>query len=191
MPTTTTVGVQAGDGLVIGFPGMRTAAGPCPGMGLRLLERGAGAFQVISGNYDFHAPERGVGKIDVDVSVGELAGQLAEGHGPVLDVDHQDLALVGDPYPSAPERRPASGHGLAVQEHVDNTPAISGEGRKATDTDTGFASDLPQPGQFSGLVLKNHCQVRRHRVLIFPPRRAPGQSSRHRTAGRYAQATRF
>ena len=120
-----------------------------------------------------------------------MAGQLAEGHGPVLDVNHQDLALVGDPYPSAPERGPASGHGLAVQEHVDNTPAISGEGREATDTDTGFASDLPQPGQFSGLVLKNHCQVRRHRVLIFPPCRAPGQSSRHRTAGRYGQATRF
>jgi len=114
-PTTAPVGCQAGDGLVIGFPGMRTGgASPCPGMGLRLLERGAGACQVISGNHDLHAPERGVGKIDVDVSVGELAGQLAQSHGPVLDVHHQDLALVGDPYPSAPERRSASGHGLAV-----------------------------------------------------------------------------
>jgi hypothetical protein len=40
-------------------------------------------------------------------------------------------------------------------------------------------------------VLKNHCQVRGHRVFIFPPRRAPGQSSCHRTAGRYGQADVF
>jgi hypothetical protein len=124
-------------------------------MGLRPLEGGTGAFQVVGGNHDLHASERGVRKIDVDVSVGELPRQLAEGQGPVLDVDHQDLALVGDPYTSAPERRPAHDHGLAVQEHVDNTPALTGEGRKATDTDTGFARDLPQPGQFSRPVLKN------------------------------------
>ena len=44
----------------------------------RLLERGAGAFQVIGGNHDLHAPERGVGKIHVDISVGELPGELSE-----------------------------------------------------------------------------------------------------------------
>lgn len=37
------------------------------GMGLRPLNRGAGAFQVIGGNHDLHAPERGAGKLDVDL----------------------------------------------------------------------------------------------------------------------------
>jgi hypothetical protein len=45
-------------------------------MDLRLLEGGTGAFQVIGGNHDLHASERGVRKIDVDVSVGELPRQL-------------------------------------------------------------------------------------------------------------------
>src|SRR4030088_2109371 len=100
-------------------------------MGLRLLQRGAGAVQVIGANHDLHAPECGVGQINVDVSVGELPGQLAEGHGPVLDVDHQDLAPAGDPYSGALKRRPASGYGFVVQEHVDDTPALTGEGRKS------------------------------------------------------------
>jgi hypothetical protein len=116
-------------------------------MGLRPLERGAVAFQVIGGNHDLHAPERAAGKLDVDVSARELPGQLAEGHGPVLD--HQDLALIGDPDPGAVERRPASGHGLVVQEQVDDTPALTGEGRKGTDADTGLADNLPQPGQLT------------------------------------------
>src|SRR5712691_5713853 len=145
---------------------------PASAWGLRLLERGAGAFQVIGGDHDLHAPERGVGKVDVDVGVGELPGQLAEGHGPVLDVDHQDLALVGDPHPGAPERRPASGHGIVVQQHMDDTPALTGEGRKATDTDARFASNLPQPGQLTRPVLENNCQVRGHRILDLPT--APG-----------------
>ena len=110
------------------------------GAGLCLLQRGTGAFQVIGGNYNLPAPERGVGKIDVDVSVGELPGQLADRHGPVLDLDYQNLTLVSDPYPGALKRRPASGHGLVVQEHVDNTPALTREGRKAS-----AGLWLPQP----------------------------------------------
>jgi hypothetical protein len=104
-----------------------------PAQGLRLLEHGARAFEVIGGDHDLHAPERGVGKIDVDVSVGELPGQLAERHAPVLDPDYQDLTLISDPYCGALKGRPAAGHGIVVQEHVDNTPALTREGRKATD----------------------------------------------------------
>lgn len=39
----------------------------------------------------------------------------------------------------------------------------------------------PKPGQLTRPVLENHCQVRGHRILILPPRPAPGQSGRHRT----------
>jgi hypothetical protein len=42
---------------VIGLACARAAVSPSLGMGLRLLERGAGAFQVIGGNHDLHAPE--------------------------------------------------------------------------------------------------------------------------------------
>src|SRR5260370_5322671 len=124
----------------------RAARRPSLRHGLRLPEHVASAFQVVGGTYDLQAPCRGVGKIDVHISVGELPGQLAERHGPVLDLDHQDFTLVSDPYSGALKRRPASGHGLVVQEHVHNTPALTGEGREATDADTGFASDLSQPG---------------------------------------------
>ena len=154
-----------------------------PAQGLRLLEHGARAFEVIGGDHDLHAPERGVGKIDVDVSVGELPGQLAERHGPVLDLDYQDLTLISDPYSGALKGRPAAGHGIVVQEHVDNTPALTREGRKATDADTSFASDLPQPGQLTRPVLENHRQIRGHRILILPPHPAPGQSGRTGPAG--------
>jgi hypothetical protein len=34
-------------------------------------------------------------------------------------------------------------------------------------------------------VLKNHCQVRRHRMLIFPPRPAPGNLAVTGAAWRY------
>jgi len=63
-------------------------------MGLRLLEGGTGAFQVIGGNHDLHASERGVRKIDVDVGVGELPRQLAEGQGPVFMPSHS-VGMVG------------------------------------------------------------------------------------------------
>src|SRR2546430_2324709 len=82
---------------------IRSCTRAAPGLslcrGLRLLEHGARAFQVIGGNHDLRGAERGVGKIDVDVCVGELPGQLAERHGPVLDRDHQDLTLVSDSDP--------------------------------------------------------------------------------------------
>jgi hypothetical protein len=62
----------------------------------------------------------------------------------VLDLDYQNLALVSDPYSGVLKRRPASGHSLIIQERVDDIPALTGEGRQASDTDTGFASDLPK-----------------------------------------------
>jgi hypothetical protein len=63
-------------------------ANSLPAQGLRLLEHSARAFEVVGGDHDPHAPERGVGKIDVDVSVGELPGQLAERHGSAETLAH-------------------------------------------------------------------------------------------------------
>jgi hypothetical protein len=142
---------------------IRSCARAAPGLslrrGLRLLEHGARAFQVIGGNHDLRGAERGVGKIDVDVCVGELPGQLAERHGPVLDRDHQDLTLVSDSDPGLLKGRPAAGQGVVVQEHVDDTPAFTREGRKARDTDTDFASDLPSrassPGRCSRITVRS------------------------------------
>ena len=98
--------------------------------------------------------------------------QIAPGR--ALDLDDQDLALVGDSHPSALQCRPAPGHGLVVQEHVGDAAALNGEGRQAADPGAGFADDFPQPGQLARPVLENHCQVRGHRILIVSPRRAAG-----------------
>ncbi len=140
------------------------------------MERGAGAGQILSGDDDTHAPEGGVREIDVDVRVGELARQLAQGPGPVLDIDHQDVAFVGDPDSGALKRLPASGHGFVVQQHMGDAPALTGERGQAADVSAHFARDLPQPGQLSGPVLEDHGHIRRHRSLILPPCLAPAQS---------------
>ena len=50
--------------------------------------------------------------------------------------------------------------------------ALTGEGGKAVDRNTGFAGNLRQPGQLARPVLENHCQVRGHR--IFDLSTAPG-----------------
>jgi hypothetical protein len=86
-----------------------------------------------------------------------------------------NLALVGDPHARALKRRPAPGHGLIVEEHVRDTPALTSEGRQAVDGHTRLARNLPQPGQLAWPVLENHCQVRRHR--IFDPSTAPGATA--------------
>ena len=152
-----------------------------------LPEHGASASHVVGGNHDLPARERGVGEVDVDVSLGKLAGQLAQGCRPVLHVDHEDLPLVGDPHSSALKGRPAPGHGLAVEEHVHHTPALTGEGRKAMDRNPRFAGNLRQPGQLARPVLKNHCQVRGHR--IFDPSTASGATAiqSYRPAQRHAR----
>jgi hypothetical protein len=130
-----------------------------------LRERCASADQVIGGNYDLHAAESGVSKLDVDVGIGESPGQLAEGARPILDADHEHLALVGDPDPGALKRLPAQSHGVVVKQQVDDTSALTSESRKASDTDADFPSDLRQPGKLSRPVFENHCQVRRHRIF--------------------------
>src|SRR5260370_39112307 len=107
-----------------------------------LPEHGASASHVVGGNHDLPARERRVGEVDVDVSLGEPAGQLAEGCGPVLDVDHEDLAFVGDPHSGALKGRPAPGYGMVVEEHVHHAPALTGEGRKAMDSNPCFAGNL-------------------------------------------------
>jgi hypothetical protein len=130
-----------------------------------LRECGASAGQVIGGNHDLHAPKSRVSELDVDVSLSKLPGQLAEGARPILDIHYQHLALIGDPHAGALERFPAPGNGLVVKEQVDNTPAFTGERRKAANTGTDFASDLSQPGKLSRPVFKNHSQVRGHRIF--------------------------
>jgi hypothetical protein len=130
-----------------------------------LPDCGASAGQVIGGNHDLHAAERGVSKLDVDVGLGKLPGQLPKGARPILDIDHQHLTLVGDPHPGALERLPALNDGVVVQEQVDDAPALTGERRKTTDTGADFASDFPQPGKLSRPVFENHSQVRGHRIF--------------------------
>src|SRR5215475_9364702 len=145
------------------------------GIGRVLPERGASAGQVIRGNYHLHSPERGVGKVDVDVSLSKLPSQLAERAGPILDIGHQHLALVGDPDPGTLQRLPAPGNGSVIEEQMGDTPALTGERREAADTDADFASDLPQPGELSWPVFENHSQVRGHRIFDHAIWSAPGK----------------
>src|SRR6266516_7052756 len=145
-----------------------------------LLERPARTFHVIGGNHDLHAAGGGVGEIDVDVSVGELPGEFAQCGGAILELNHPVFARIGDPQSGAFERRPAPGDGLVVQQHMDDTPALTGERRKAMDTDVGFTSNLGQPGKLTGPVLENHCQVGRHRILDLLTAVSAGQSGLHR-----------
>ena len=128
-----------------------------------LRQGGAGAGHVIGGDHDLRTPGSGVSELDVDVGLSKLPGQLAEGAGPVLDIHHQHLALVGDPHPGALERLPAPGNGLVVNEQVDDAPALTSERRKTANTDADFSSDLSQPGKLSRPVFKDHSQVRGHR----------------------------
>src|SRR5262249_10041704 len=145
------------------------------GIGRGLPERGARAGQVIGGNHDLHSPERGVSKVDVDVSLSKLPGQLAERAGAILDIGHQHLALVGDPDPGTLQRLPAPGNGSVIEEQMGDTPALTGERREAADTDADFASDLPQPGKLSWPVFENHSQVRGHRIFDHAIWSAPGK----------------
>src|SRR6516164_2006371 len=105
-------------------------------IGAGLRERGASAGQVIGRNHNLDAPESCVSKLDIDVGLSELPGQLAEGAGPILDIHHEHLALVGDPHPGTLERLPAPGHGLVVKEQVDDAPALAGERSKTANADS-------------------------------------------------------
>src|SRR5438128_2564131 len=75
----------------------------------RSAERAAGALNVIHSDHEARAAERGVRQLDVDVRVGQLAGQLAERAGPVLHVDHHHAALVGDAHALLLERGAGAG----------------------------------------------------------------------------------
>ena len=64
---------QPGGGLMSGLPGgMRPAPIPDAVRRTSLREHGPSALHVVRGNHDLSARERGVGKIDVDVRLGEL-----------------------------------------------------------------------------------------------------------------------
>src|SRR5690348_12455364 len=105
-----------------------------------LRECGASAGQVIGRDHDPDASESCVSKLDIDVGLSKLPGQLAEGAGPVLDIHHEHFALVGDSHSGALERLPALGHGLVVKEQVNDAPALAGERRKTADADSRLAS---------------------------------------------------
>jgi len=134
-------------------------------IGAGLRERGASAGQVIGRNHNLDAPESCVSKLDIDVGLSELPGQLAEGAGPILDIHHEHLALVSDPHPGTLERLPAPGHGLVVKEQVDDAPALAGERSKTANADSHFTNDLPQPGKLSRPVFENYSQIRGHRIF--------------------------
>jgi hypothetical protein len=156
-----------------------------------LAEHHARTGHVIGGNHDLHTAGCGVSEIDVDVSVGELPSQLAQRAGTILQLNHQDGALIGDPYSGAFERLPAPGYGLVVQEHMHDPPALTGERRKAMDTDVGFANDLGQPGKLTRSVLENNCQIGRHRIFDLLTTVGAGQSDRHRRLNPIADPERL
>ncbi len=57
---------------------------------------------------------------------------------------------------------------------MDNSPALTGERRKAMDADVGFTRDLGQPGKLTRPVLEITVRSVTMASLIFPPRSAPG-----------------
>jgi hypothetical protein len=151
-----------------GMSGLGGPTGP-------LREHGASAFQIIGGDHNLHAPESRVSKLDIDVGISKLPGELPEGAGPILDAHHQHLTLVGDPHPGALKRLPAPGNGLIIKEQMDDTPALTGERGETANTDADFASDFSQPGKLSRPVLENHSQVRRHRIFDLATEPTPGK----------------
>lgn len=72
------------------------------------------------------------------------------------------------PKSGALERSPACCHAILAWEHAGIIPGpLAGKVRKAADTDTGSAGNLPWPVS-SRPVLNNHGQVRGHRTLDVP-----------------------
>jgi hypothetical protein len=116
----------------------------------RSAERAAGALYVIRGDHEARATERGVRQLDVDVGFGQLAGELAERAGPVLHVDHEHAALVGDAHALLLERGPGAGDVVVVDEQVDDAVAVAGERREAVDVDARRARELADAGELAG-----------------------------------------
>ncbi len=107
-------------------------------------------------------PNVGVGELDVDAGLAEGAGQLAQGPGPVLDVDDQDLAVVGHTHARLLER--ALGRlGLLVEDQdVDDPAALAGERAHPLEVDSRPAGGFTQPRQLAGAILQDDGQVPCH-----------------------------
>ena len=90
-------------------------------------------------------------------------GQLAEGPGPVLDVDDQNIALVGDSHPRILERAAGRARLLVVHEDVDDPPSPSPVNahipRMLTPT-----APVASPSRASspGPILQDYGQIPRH-----------------------------
>ena len=115
-----------------------------------VADRGAQSVEV--GRAEDHAVARGdVDQVEVDAGPGDLAGEVGEDAGPVLDVDHDDLALARDR--EVGDRQRVRG-GLGVRdEDVELGPLARADAGGGGDVDAGVADrggDLRQrPGVFS------------------------------------------
>ena len=90
-------------------------------------------------------------------------GQLAERPGPVLDVDDQNIALVGDPHPRVLERAAGRARLLVVDEDVDDPPSlVAGERAHPQDVDAGRAGHFAEPRQLAGPILEDYGQILWH-----------------------------
>ena len=79
---------------------------------------------------------------------------------PVLHVDHEHLALVGEKAARLFQRL-ARGLGLlVVEQQMDHAPSLAGERAHPLDVDPGLARCLAQARQLARPVLEHHCEVR-------------------------------
>ena len=81
-----------------------------------------------------------------------------------LDVDHQRLALVGDPHPGLLEGAAYSARVGVVDEDVDEPLALAGQRAHPEQVDAGVTGRLPEPGELAGAVREDHREVSGHRA---------------------------
>src|SRR5215212_3250914 len=133
-----------------------------------LVELRPRVVDVVGCDDDLHAAECRVREVYVDVRIGELAGELAEGAGPVLDVDHEDLTLVGDPHGGVLEGVACPCHVSVVDEEVDDAAPLAGEGRKTPNVHAAATERFAEPCELARAVIQDHGEISRHRGAFEP-----------------------
>ena len=124
------------------------------------------AVHVVGCDDDLDAAERRVCEVYVDVRVGELAGELTERAGPVLDVDHEDLTLVGYAHGGVPERLACPCHVFVVDQDVDDAAPLAGECRKTPNVHAAATERFAEPRELARAVIQNHGEISRHRSAL-------------------------